>query len=180
MAFGRLAFADDPTTPTLCRPPRPAELATPRARVLAAGIDVTLAVMALVWSGAIGGGPVDGSQASGSQASGSQASGSWQLVHFLVWVAVLIGPVLMEATGGQTLGKRMVGIRVVSRETGGSITLGVAAHRAGARALFWFIGFLALGDPLLQPLHDRSAGTVVINADEFGWLPPPDAVIRPH
>jgi uncharacterized RDD family membrane protein YckC len=84
----------------------------------------------------------------------------------------------MEAAGGQTFGKRIVGIRVVRRDTGGPIGLGMAVHRGGARALFWFVTFLALGDPLLQPLHDRSAGTVVIRTDEAGWVPPPDSVIR--
>jgi uncharacterized RDD family membrane protein YckC len=79
----------------------------------------------------------------------------------------------MEAAGGQTFGKRIVGIKVVARETGGPISLRAAVHRAGARDLFWFVSFLALGDPLLRPLHDRSAGTVVINADAAGWVPPP-------
>lgn len=167
-AFGRLAFADDPTAPPLERPARPAELATPRARIAAAAVDVTLAVVALLWSGAIG----------SDQAFDPNPSASRHLVRGLVWAAVLIGPVLMEAAGGQTFGKRLVGIRVVSRVTGGPIGLREAAHRAGARDLFWFISFLALGDPLLQPLHDRSAGTVVINADVAGWVPPPDSVIR--
>ena len=162
-AFGRLAFADDPTSPPLDRPPRAAEVAAPRARILAAGLDVTLALVALLWSGAIG----------NDRAFAAHATASRQLVRALVWVAVLAVPALMEAAGGQTFGKRFVGIRVVNRETGGPIRLGVAAHRAGARALFWFIAFLALGDPLLQPLHDRSAGTVVINADATGWVPPP-------
>jgi len=167
-AFGRLAFAEDPTSPPLLRPPRPAELATPRARIAAAALDVTLALLALRWSGAIG----------SDQAFSPQASTSRHLVRLLVWVAVLFGPALMEATGGQTFGKRFVGIRVVSRDTGGPIPLRVAVHRGGARALFWFVTFLALGDPLLQPLHDRSAGTVVIKAAATGWLPPRDSEIR--
>jgi uncharacterized RDD family membrane protein YckC len=86
----------------------------------------------------------------------------------------------MEAADGQTFGKRIVGIRVVNRDTGGQIALRVAIHRGGARALFWFVTYLALGDPLLQPLHDRSAGTVVINAGAYGWVPPPDSAIRTH
>src|SRR3954447_6023611 len=63
-AFGRLAFVDDPASPPLYRPPHPppplsrppppAELAAPRARLAAAGIDVTLAFLALLWAGAIG------------------------------------------------------------------------------------------------------------------------------
>ena len=73
-----------------------------------------------------------------------------------------------------------MGIRVVSRETGGPISLRMAVHRGGARALFWFVSYLALGDPLLQPLHDRSAGTVVVNAYVTGWEPPPESAIRPH
>jgi uncharacterized RDD family membrane protein YckC len=99
-------------------------------------------------------------------------------VRALVVLAVLAGPAFMEAAGGQTFGKRIVGIRVVDRYTGGSIGFWMAVHRGGARALFWFVTFLALGDPLLQPLHDRSAGTVVINDDDTGWVPPPDSVIR--
>jgi uncharacterized RDD family membrane protein YckC len=145
-------------------------VATPRARVTAAALDVTFAVVALLWSGAIG----------SDLAFAPHVSASRQLVRVLVWAAVLTGPALMEAAGGQTFGKRVAGIRVVSRETGGPIRLRVAVHRAGARDLFWFITFLALGDPLLQPLHDRSAGTVVINADATGWVPPPESAIRPH
>jgi uncharacterized RDD family membrane protein YckC len=145
-------------------------VATPRARITAASIDVAFALLALLWSGAIG----------SDQAFAPHASASRQVVRVLAWVAVLLGPALMEAAGGQTFGKRLVGIRVVSRETGGPIPLRMAIHRAGARALFWFITFLALGDPLLQPLHDRSAGTVVVNADATGWTPPPDSVLRPR
>jgi uncharacterized RDD family membrane protein YckC len=129
----------------------------------AAALDVTFAGLALLWSGAIG----------SDQAFALHASSSRQVVRVLTWVAVLALPALMEAAGGQTFGKRVVGIRVINRATGGPIALRVAVHRGGARALFWFIAFLALGDPLLQSLHDRSAGTLVINADAMGWVPPP-------
>ena len=169
-AFSRLAFAEDPTTPAQLRPTRPAELATPQARIIAAAIDVALAGIALMWTGSLG----------TDLAFASHTSLAHQLVRALAWLAVLAAPMLMEAADGQTFGKRIVGIRVVSRETGGPIPLRVAVHRGGARALFWFITFLALGDPLGQPLHDRSAGTVVINADAYGWVPPPDSAIRAH
>lgn len=167
-ALGRLAFADDPTSPNRVRHPRPAQIATPRARITAAALDVTFAGLALLWSGAIGSDP----------AFATGQSPSRQVVRALVLLAVLAGPALMEAAGGQTFGKRMVGIRVVDRHTGGSIGFWMAVHRGGARTLFWFVTFLALGDPLLQPLHDRSAGTVVINDDDTGWVPPPDSTIR--
>ena len=137
---------------------------------MAAAIDLALAFIALLWTGAIG----------ADLAFSHNTSAAHQLVRLLTWLAVLAAPILMEASDGQTFGKRIVGIRVVSRETGGPISLFVALHRGGARALFWFITFLALGDPLLQPLHDRSAGTVVINADAYGWVPPPDSAIRAH
>ena len=169
-AFGRLAFAEDPTAPPLDRAVRPTELASPQSRIIAAAIDLALAGIALLWTGAIG----------ADLAFARDTSLAHQLVRALAWLAVLATPVLMEAADGQTFGKRLVGIRVVSRETGGPIGVGVAAHRGGARALFWFITFLAVGDPLLQPLHDRSAGTVVINADAYGWIPPPDSAIRAH
>lgn len=169
-AFSRLAFAEDPTSPPLQQQARPAELASPQSRIAAAAIDVTLAGIALLWTGAIG----------ADLAFNHQTSLAHQLVRILTWLAVVATPMLMESADGQTFGKRIMGIRVVSRETGGPIRLGAAVHRGGARALFWFIAFLALGDPLLQPLHDRSAGTVVINAEAYGWVPPPDSAIRAH
>ena len=160
-AFARLMFAADPTQPQRLRPPRPPQIAEPRARLAAAGIDVTLAFVALLWSGAIG----------SDQAFDVHATASRQLVRLLAWVAVLLAPAFMEAAGGQTFGKRLVGIRVVDETTGGPIRLRVALHRGCARALFWFIAFTALGEPLVQALHDRSAGTVVIRADAYGWVP---------
>ena len=68
----------------------------------------------------------------------------------------------------------LVGIRVVSQETDGPISYGMAAHRAGARAVFWFVSFLALAlaDPLMQTLHDRSAGTIVVKVPSEPRRPP--------
>ena len=137
---------------------------------MAAVIDVALAFLALLWTGTLG---VD-------LAFSHHTSAAHQVVRALTWLAVLATPMLLEALDGQTFGKRVVGIRVVDRETGGPISLRDAVHRGGARALFWFVTFLALGDPLLQPLHDRSAGTVVINVGDYGWVPPPDSAIRAH
>ena len=170
-AFSRLAFAEDPTTPPL-RSVRPVRRSWPRRRPASSPRPSTsrCAGIALLWTGAIG----------TDLAFASHTSAAHQLVRALAWLAVLAAPMLMEAADGQTFGKRIVGIRVVSRETGGPIPLFVAVHRGAARALFWFITFLALGDPLIQPLHDRSAGTVVINADASGWVPPPDSAIRAH
>src|SRR5688500_10263686 len=96
--FGRLAFADDPTIPNRVRHPRPAQIATPRARIAAAALDLTFAGLILLWSGAIGTDP----------AFATGESPSRHLVRALVLMAVLAGPALMEAAGGQTFGKRLV------------------------------------------------------------------------
>ena len=169
-AFSRLAFAEDPTAPPQDRTARPSEVASPQARIIAAAIDIALSFVALLWTGTIG----------TDLAFAHHTSAAHQVVQALTWLAVVATPMLLEALDGQTFGKRVVGIRVVSRETGGPISVRMAVHRGGARALFWFVTYVALGDPLLQPLHDRSAGTVVINAGAYGWVPPPDSAIRAH
>jgi uncharacterized RDD family membrane protein YckC len=101
-------------------------------------------------------------QAAAEDLHRGQADGPPLRVRLLAWVAVFAHLVLLEGTGGQTLGKRLAGIRVVDDKTGGPIGWSVATHRAGARALFWFVAFLALADPRWQTLHDRSAGTIVV------------------
>lgn len=146
----RRLFAADPDTAASATA-RPPELASPSARLVAAGVDVTLMVVALFWVGALG---HDGAFGRG---------GPQVLVRVLAWVAVLGHVVLLEGASGQTFGKRLVGIRVVNHDTGDPIGYRWAAHRAAARALFWFVAFLALTDPMMQTLHDHSAGTVVVN-----------------
>jgi len=73
---------------------------------------------------------------------------------------------LLTGDGGQTLGKRLLGIRVV-----GSGGAKVSYGRAFARSLGYllsiffgtFLGFLwALWDPRKQAWHDKVAGTRVI------------------
>jgi uncharacterized RDD family membrane protein YckC len=152
-ALIRLLFSPDPTSPGASPSGRPPELASPRLRLLAAGLDITLMVLALFSVGALGHDP----------AFASRGPTLRLAVRILAWVAVLAHPVLLEGASGQTFGKRLVGIRVVTQETGGPLGYRVAAHRAAARALFWPVSFLALTEPLLQTLPDRSAGTVVVH-----------------
>jgi uncharacterized RDD family membrane protein YckC len=151
-ALIRRLFCADPDSMDAAQIDRPPELATPRARLLAAAIDVALMVAALHWVGALGHDPAVGG-------GGGPLS---VVARLLAWAAVLGHVVLLEGASGQTFGKRFVGIRVVKQDTDGPIGYAEAAHRAGARAVFWFVSFLALADPLLRTLHDRSAGTVVI------------------
>ncbi len=151
-ALTRRLFCADPDAMHAAQIGRPPELASPRSRAVAAAIDVGLMIIALHWVGALGHDPAFGG-------GGGPLS---VVARLLAWTAVLGHVVLLEGENGQTFGKRMVGIRVVKEETGGTIGYSVAAHRAGARAVFGFTSFLALADPLLQTLHDRSAGTVVV------------------
>lgn len=147
----RRLFAADPDDAAGDVPVAPSpELASPRSRLAAAAVDVTLMVITLFWVGALGLEPAFGS------------AGPPIRVRLLAWAAVLGHLVLLEGMSGQSFGKRLAGIRVVDAVTGEPIGLATAAHRVGARALFWFVSFLALADPRLQTLHDRSAGTVVV------------------
>src|ERR1044072_6338004 len=97
-AFSRLAFAEDPTTPNRDRPPRPAELASPQSRIVAAALDIGFAGLALLWSGAFG----------TDQAFGDPGAAPRQIVRLLVCLAVLVGPLVMEGAGGGTVGKATV------------------------------------------------------------------------
>lgn len=91
-------------------------------------------------------------------------------------VAMLVGalaasalPVLLEwAWNGATVGKRLVGIRVVAVD-GGSVGLGTAFTRnlfAGIDAAFFYLVGLAsmIASPDRQRVGDRVAGTVVVRA----------------
>jgi hypothetical protein len=80
----------------------------------------------------------------------------WAALYMTVWMSV---------TNGQTLGKRMLGIRVV-RLDGRRINWWVAFERAGGYAAGFATGLLGfaqiLWDANRQAIHDRIAGTVVV------------------
>lgn len=82
----------------------------------------------------------------------------------LGWWAMYFA-VLMPLLKGQTIGKRMVGVRVV-RLDGEPITWWHAFERAGGYAAGFatgLLGFLQVyWDPNRQAIHDKIAGTVVI------------------
>ncbi|MFD1940492.1 MULTISPECIES: RDD family protein [Nonomuraea] len=71
---------------------------------------------------------------------------------------------------GQTLGKRLFGMRVVA-DTGQPITVGQAAIRQAVAAILDYsccFGIINLGwilfDPRKQALHDKAAKTLVVDA----------------
>jgi uncharacterized RDD family membrane protein YckC len=87
------------------------------------------------------------------------------------WLLVALGVgyyVVCEAATGATLGKRLVGIRVVA-EDGEPVTLGAAVVRNLLRIVdalfFYLVGFLfAVTSSRGQRLGDRAAHTVVVRS----------------
>jgi uncharacterized RDD family membrane protein YckC len=90
---------------------------------------------------------------------------TWRGVFFYV-ASVFAYFVVTEAVTGATLGKRMVGIRVVG-ENGEPITFGAAFVRNLLRCVdalfFYFVGFIfAILSTRGQRLGDRAAHTIVV------------------
>ena len=90
-------------------------------------------------------------------------------------IAVVLGFLyywLMHARWGQTLGKKLLGIRVVRQDDGRAVTTGQAAGRSafytvlgGVCGCIGFIDVLwILWDPRKQALHCKVARTVVVKA----------------
>jgi len=93
--------------------------------------------------------------------------GPFLVVVFVLWVVYYT---YLEATRGQTFGKRALGLRVVSVATGRPPDVGHALIRNIVRIVDWLpvlyvVGFLfALVTPRKQRLGDILANTVVIQA----------------
>jgi uncharacterized RDD family membrane protein YckC len=75
------------------------------------------------------------------------------------------------SASGQTIGKKLVGIRVIDFNTGGSIGYGRAAVRYVARilsAIAIFIGYLwMIWDPEKQTWHDKLSSSVVVPVSAY-------------
>jgi len=103
---------------------------------------------------------------------------------------------LEASSGGATLGKKVMNLRVIS--TTGEITMGQAAMRNVSKvygpflALDWLVGFVTDGDPK-QKWLDRVAGTTVVvtttlseqeqhtyQAQQAKYAPPPQEKYQRH
>ncbi|MEA3418603.1 MAG: RDD family protein [Campylobacterota bacterium] len=89
--------------------------------------------------------------------------------HFLTIVAIkVLYHTFFVWQNGMTLGKYFMKIRVVSLSTGETPSLGVAFARASLRIVsetFFYLGFImAFFNPMVQTLHDKLSGCVVIDA----------------
>jgi uncharacterized RDD family membrane protein YckC len=112
------------------------------------------------------------------------ATQSLEIVIFVVGVALWFAyEVPALANTGQTLGKRLVGIRVLRLESDGPLGFGRAWRRwnpMGLATFLWtcfLIGFVLqfidslfviVDHPLHQALHDKSAATVVVHVPRTG------------
>jgi uncharacterized RDD family membrane protein YckC len=122
---------------------------------------IVLFPLAIIFGLLFGGGYSE--SAAGSMSAGVNVSGE------AFWLALLLGLgyyVACESATGMTLGKRMVGIRVVD-ENGRHPTLSAAVVRNLLRvidALFFYLvgGVVALASSRRQRLGDRAAHTVVV------------------
>lgn len=92
---------------------------------------------------------------------------SSQIAGFFIFGVPLIYFVLADALpNGQSLGKRMMGLAVVSKSTGKSCTLLQSCARNGVTPLLGVIDYLVALGKGRQRLGDRVANTVVINTSQ--------------
>ncbi len=137
----------------------PADVHVTGRRVLATIVDgVVLAVIFWLFSALFGTTSAEGGEVSAS------VSGFASLVVFVLAFAYYI---LMEGYLGQTLGKMLVGIKVVREDTGEVPGLGAAAIRTVLRIVdgffFYIVAFIAvLASQKNKRLGDMAAHTLVV------------------
>jgi uncharacterized RDD family membrane protein YckC len=88
--------------------------------------------------------------------------------NFLIIVSIkILYHTVLVWQGGMTLGKYMMKIKVVSLQTDMIPPLHIAAARASLRIVsetFFYLGFvMAFFNPMVQTLHDKLTGCVVID-----------------
>lgn len=133
--------------------------------IVSAPLTVLFLIAFLAWAAA-----VDDNVSSGADAAAFA-------LFALTWVIGIVAPLLYEillegGPSGQTVGKKAVGIRVVSWQTGGPIGYGKATVSALVRNLGWaaicWLGFLwMLWDDEKQTWHDKIADTVVVPVSAY-------------
>lgn len=150
--------ADAPTTTPAAAPP---EKVTGR-RIVAALIDGLLLTAVFVGLAAATG---------NAEAEDGTFSVSLTGVPFLVFLLVFLGYyVLLESRTGQTLGKRIMGIRVVAEQGGGAPSTGQALGRTLLRIVdglpvLYLVGLVAVAVTRKdQRVGDMAANTLVVRA----------------
>ena len=131
-------------------------------RAVAAVVDL-LVLVVLIWVVGVATG-------SATDEGGVSLRGPVALLPPLLWLLYYIG---LEATVGATLGKLVLGLRVVRADGGSPIGWGPAVARNVLRIvdglLFYGVGALLVQtSPTRQRLGDRVAGTVVVRRGSVG------------
>jgi uncharacterized RDD family membrane protein YckC len=104
----------------------------------------------------------------GTTAAGFKLEG----VPMFLWLAIGIGYyIVLEAQSGATLGKRLIGLKVVKLEGGGPIDWQASITRNLLRLVdgffFYLVGAIIVwSSDKKQRLGDKVAGTVVVRAKE--------------
>lgn len=92
------------------------------------------------------------------------------LIGFVLFVGVTARSI---AAGGQSVGNRVAGTRIVDGINGANIDVGRAALRVAARylvSMILFLGFLiAFTDGQRRTFHDRLAGSIVTGRERAVW-----------
>lgn len=125
-------------------------------------LGVPLTIIAVIMAVAIGAGADD---TTGEVDDG--AAGLSILLYLIIAIAAWAYYVMLEGgPTGQTLGKKAVGIRVVSMQTGGPIGYGKSFVRTLVRSFlsgFCLLGYLwMLWDQEKQTWHDKISDSVVV------------------
>jgi uncharacterized RDD family membrane protein YckC len=117
----------------------------------------------------------------GNHANSDEGGGVWSGPALFGWILVVaVLPFAYEAVQlalwGQTLGKRILGLRVLA-ESGEPMQPAQAVGRAAVNNVLYIFGcgvgtvmaylWAIWDEPLHQALHDRLAGTVVVDDREY-------------
>lgn len=129
-------------------------------RCVAVLIDLVVLVVVMMVIGLVTGGAYSTTDNNGTHQVGVAAGGWWPFLVFFGYYIVF------EAASGRTIGKRLVGLRVVDKD-GDSISWGQALGRNLLRVvdafLFYFVAAIFVwSSSRRQRLGDRAANTFVI------------------
>jgi len=136
-------------------------------RCVAVLIDLVVLVVVMMVIGLATGGAYSTTDNNGTHQVGVQAGGWWPFLVFFGYYVVF------EAVSGRTIGKRLVGLRVVDKD-GDSISWGQALGRNLLRVfdafLFYFVAAIFVwSSSRRQRLGDRAANTFVIHDRGKHW-----------
>jgi uncharacterized RDD family membrane protein YckC len=144
-------------------------------RLLAYLLDALILIVPIfVFIGLLGGFDSENFDSqTGEFTDGPLANGAFGITLLGLALSIAYFTILEGSNSGQTIGKKALGIRVISQETGGPIGYGRALLRNAVRSLpglIRFIGFFwtlldhlwMLWDRENQALHDKAARTLVV------------------